>query len=133
MMMVQNVNSRSIHVYVLTISRFMLHRAAAAKASNFWPLIFALYDGGSLVDLALVSLLSHVYSYSICCMSESMFSAYTKKKKNIFHMALLLSLAYAMNEDVCPPHKQTCLRWKKIVFYWLSKSNVQSCRQANSN
>lgn len=93
MMMVQNVNSRSIHVYVLTISRFMLHRAAAAKASNFWPLIFALYDGGSLVDLALVSLLSHVYSYSICCMSESMFSAYTKKKK-IFSIWLSFCLLH---------------------------------------
>ncbi|KAG4381209.1 hypothetical protein GLYMA_15G096900v4 [Glycine max] len=33
----------------------------------------------------LVSLLSHVYSYSICCMSESMFSAYTKKKNYFPH------------------------------------------------
>lgn len=73
-------------VYVVTICRLMLHRAAKVRL-NFWPLIFALYDRGSLVDLALVSLLSHVFSYSICCMSESMLSAYTKKKKKIiFHM-----------------------------------------------
>ena len=123
MKMVQNVNSRSIHVNVLTISRFMLHRAAAAKASNFWPhnwFVWWVGLGGCWCHCC------HRCTRTVSVVCLSLCFRLIPKKKIIFHMALLLSFAHAMNEDVCP-HKQTCHDEKK-VFYWLSESNLQTCK-----
>lgn len=76
------------HVFVLTISRFMLPRAAKALLMFGLSYLLVLYDGGSLVDCCHM-----MYSYIVCCMSESMFSAYTKKKNYFPLHSFIISIS----------------------------------------